>query len=222
MLESRELTLSYGETVALAGASVRVSPSEVVAVTGPSGSGKTSLLYCLAGLLTPSSGTVTLDGRDITHLSPEERALLRRTQFGFVFQFAELVPELSLRENVALPLELQGLARRAVAPRVEEALSLLGISEHADRRPRQVSGGQAQRAAVARALVHRPQVLFADEPTGALDSTNGELVFKAMLDLARESGSSVVLVTHDEHLAGAADRVIPMRDGAVTQVGIRL
>jgi putative ABC transport system ATP-binding protein len=161
---------------------------------------------------------VTLDGRDITHLSAEQRAELRRTRFGFVFQFAELVPELSLRENVTLPLELQGVSRRETRTRVEDVLQMLGIAEHADRRPRQVSGGQAQRAAVGRALVHRPQVLFADEPTGALDSHNGEVVFAAMLELARQSGSSVVLVTHDEGLATSADRIIPMRDGAVAYV----
>lgn len=215
MLVAEDLHLAYGKTVALAGASVAVSPGDVVAVTGPSGSGKSSLLYCLAGLLRPKSGRVRFRGSDVADMSDDERSDLRRRNFGFVFQFAELVPELTLRENVALPLELNGISRRNRRARVNELLAMLDLADHADRRPAQVSGGQAQRAAVGRAIAHRPAVVFADEPTGSLDSGNGKIVLDALLDLARSHESSVVLVTHDAGIAARADRTVPMRDGCV-------
>jgi len=166
-------------------------------------------------LLQPDAGSISLGGRDVTRATFAERAALRRTAFGFVFQGAELVPELTLRENIALPLELGRWSRSEVTQRVDEVIDSLGLSECADRRPREVSGGQGQRGAVGRALVHRPSVLFADEPTGALDSINGELVFTALLDLARQSGSAVLLVTHDRDLAARANRVLRMKDGQI-------
>ena len=213
MLVASGLSLRYGDTVALADASATVQPGEIVALVGPSGSGKSTLLYCMAALLRPDSGTVLLDGRDVTAMSDDDRSDLRRRHFGFVFQFGELVPELTLRENIGLPLDLNGVRRAVRRTRVAELVEALGIEDHADRRPAKVSGGQAQRAAVARALSHRPRVLFADEPTGALDSANGEAVLKAIFDLAREDATAVVLVTHDSTIASRADRVLTLRDG---------
>ncbi|WP_326557154.1 ABC transporter ATP-binding protein [Micromonospora sp. NBC_01796] len=213
MLSAENLTLSYGSTVALANASATVHRGEVVAFVGPSGSGKSTMLYCMAGLLHPDGGKVSFDGVDLTKLDDPSRSDLRRRDFGFVFQFAELVPELSLRENIMLPLELNGVGRRDRRARVEELLQQLGIEEQADRRPAKVSGGQAQRAAVARAMAHRPRVLFADEPTGALDSQNGVVVLDALLKLASVDDTAVVLVTHDPQVAGRAHRTVRMHDG---------
>lgn len=213
MLRACDLELTYGSTVALAGASATVRDGSVVAIVGPSGSGKSSLLHCLAGLFTPDAGTVWLDDVCVSDLSDDARSDLRRRDFGFVFQFAELVPELTLRQNISLPLDLNRVPRATRRRRVEELVELLGIGEQADRRPAQVSGGQAQRAAVARAMAHRPRLLFADEPTGSLDSTNGDIVLDALLRLAREDGTSIVLVTHDQAVASRAKCVVSMQDG---------
>jgi putative ABC transport system ATP-binding protein len=210
--------LSYGRTVALAGANATVSPGETVALVGPSGSGKSSLLYCLAGLIVPDRGSVRFGDLDLTKLTDDQRSDVRRSRFGFVFQFAELVPELTLRENIMLPMELNGIGRRERQSRASELIERLDLVEHADRRPSRVSGGQAQRAAVARAVAHRPAVVFADEPTGSLDSANGEVVLELLLKLAKEDGSSVILVTHDERVAARADRTIRMLDGQCEEV----
>jgi putative ABC transport system ATP-binding protein len=199
--------------VALANASVTVAEGEMVALVGPSGSGKTSLLYCLSRLVRPDSGSVRFDGIELADLSDAAAAKIRRQQFGFVFQFAELVPELTLAENVALPLELLRTRRRTIGHRVETLLERLGIAELSQRKPDQVSGGQAQRAAVARALIHRPSVIFADEPTGALDSASGQTVLTALLELARDAGTAIVLVTHDDKVAAATDRQVFVHDG---------
>jgi len=215
VLTARDLRLVFGQTVALANVSVTVSPGEVISLTGPSGSGKSSLLYCLSGIVAPTQGTVSFDGTDITRASQAELSRLRRERFGFVFQFAELVPELTLRENVALPLELLRTPRRERLGRVEALLERLGILAQADRRPAQVSGGQAQRAAVARALVHRPAVVFADEPTGSLDSLAGQIVLQALLELADESDSAVIFATHDASVAASATRRVVLQDGLV-------
>lgn len=219
MLTASGVRLSYGSSVALAGASVSVEPGEIVAITGSSGSGKTSLLYCLAGLVRPTYGTVSFAGQDLATCNREVLSAIRRKSFGFVFQFAELVPELTLRENVSLPLELLGVRAGARRARVEGLLAELGLAEHAGRRPAQVSGGQAQRAATARALVHRPRVVFADEPTGSLDNENGGRVLQALIELSRSSDAAVVLVTHDEKVALTADRVVHMSDGRVVEPG---
>lgn len=213
MLEAQDVGLSYGETVALASASATVSAGEILALVGPSGSGKSSLLYCLAGIVRPDKGTVTFHGKALAGMSDRERSDVRRSSFGFVFQFAELIPELTLWENVSLVLEINGVRRAERRTRVDELLERLGITAEAQRRPSQVSGGQAQRAAVARALAHRPQVVFADEPTGSLDSHNGDVVLDVLVDVARQDGTAVVLVTHDDKIAQAADRRVFVRDG---------
>lgn len=213
LLQATALSVAYGQTPALVDAALTVDAGEVLALTGPSGSGKSTLLYCLAGILAPDSGDVAWRGRSLASLSDDARSDLRRTSFGFVFQFAELVPELSLRENIALPLELNGVGRRERRERVEELVAALGLDQSADRRPAQVSGGQAQRGAVARAVAHRPAMLFCDEPTGSLDSAAGAVVLDQLLTLARDGGAAVVLVTHSADVAAAADRRVDVRDG---------
>ena len=213
VLAARELTLALGSTIALNDCDIEVAESEVVAVMGSSGSGKSTLLHCLAGVLLPDSGEVRFAGERTDVLTERRRSELRRTAFGFVFQFGELIPELTLLENVALPLRLAGLSRQDAEPRALEMLERLQVADVGHRHSTEVSGGQAQRAAVGRALVHRPRVVFADEPTGALDSASGGLVLSAMTELAREFGSSVLLVTHEPRIAAHADRQVVMSDG---------
>ncbi|MGK5523088.1 ABC transporter ATP-binding protein [Micromonospora sp. URMC 107] len=213
LLEAEDLHRSFGPTRALAGASLRVHPGEVLAVMGSSGSGKSTLLHCLAGIVRPDSGRVRYAGRDLTALGDAERSALRRQEFGFVFQFGQLVPELTCLENVALPLRLGRVGRREAERRAAEWLERLEVAEVAGKRPGEVSGGQGQRVAVARALVTRPRVVFADEPTGALDSLNGERVMRLLTAAARESGAAVVLVTHEARVAAYSDREVVVRDG---------
>ncbi|MEW2166859.1 ABC transporter ATP-binding protein [Streptomyces sp. NPDC007084] len=211
--------LSYGDRPAVRDAHLSVAPGEVVAITGQSGSGKSSLLYCLAGVLPAARGQVRFKGRSIGDLSDDEISTLRRTRFGFVFQYGELLPELTIEENTALPLRLSGQRKRPALARAGEVLERLGLGELRERRPSQVSGGQSQRAAVARALVHRPAVVFADEPTGSLDTANASAVLAEFLGLARSQGTAVILVTHDQRVAARADTRYTMADGALTPRG---
>ncbi len=213
LLDCRALVKRFGQTPALDGAWLRVAPGEIVAVMGPSGSGKSTLLHCAAGILAPDAGEVIYDGREVGGLPDAERSRLRRSEFGFVFQFGRLVPELSCEENVALPLRLGGAGRRQARARAAEWLARLEVAELAGRLPGDVSGGQGQRVAVARALVTGPRVVFADEPTGALDSLNGERVMQLLTAAARESEAAVVLVTHEARVAAYADREVIVRDG---------
>jgi putative ABC transport system ATP-binding protein len=213
LLECRALVKRFGHTPALDGASMSLTAGEIVAVMGPSGSGKSTLLHCAAGILTPDAGEVIYDGREVGRLADSERSLLRRSQFGFVFQFGRLVPELSCEENVALPLRLAGVSRRDARGEATRWLERLEVAELAGRQPGDISGGQGQRVAVARALVTSPRVLFADEPTGALDSLNGERVMQLLTAAARETGAAVVLVTHEPRVAAYADREVIVRDG---------
>lgn len=217
LLAADDVHLAFGPTTALAGASLHVQPGEVLALMGPSGSGKSTLLHCLAGILRPDSGHVTYAGRDLTAMSDAERSALRRSEFGFVFQFGQLVPELSCEENVALPLRLAGTGRREALRAARDWLTRLQVDDVAAKRPGEVSGGQGQRVAVARALVTRPRVVFADEPTGALDSLNGERVMQMFVGAARDTGAAVVLVTHEVRVAAYSDREAVVRDGRVRE-----
>ncbi|NES30779.1 ATP-binding cassette domain-containing protein [Micromonospora terminaliae] len=214
-VEARDVKLSFGETPALRGASVAVEPGEIVAVMGPSGSGKSTLLHCLAGILVPDSGEIHFDGRRIDTLSETRRSVLRRDRFGFVFQSGQLVPELTAEENVALPLLLNGVKRAAALKEARPWFQRLDLTGLERRRSGELSGGQAQRVALARGLVARPGALFADEPTGALDSLTGEQVMDLLVSSAREEGTTVVLVTHDARVAAYADRQVIVRDGKV-------
>ncbi|MFF4213212.1 ABC transporter ATP-binding protein [Streptomyces sp. NPDC001796] len=213
LIEARDLTLSFGETPALRGADLAVEAGEVFAVMGPSGSGKSTLLHCLAGILIPDSGEVHFDGRRIDTMNEDDRSALRRDTFGFVFQFGQLVPELTAEENVALPLLFSGVRRAAALAEARPWFARLGLDGLERRRSGELSGGQAQRVALARGLVTRPKVLFADEPTGALDSLTGEHVMDLMVDAAHKEGTTVVLVTHEPRVAAYADRKAMVRDG---------
>ncbi|MFK0291543.1 ABC transporter ATP-binding protein [Streptomyces sp. NPDC090442] len=218
LLEARALHKAYGPTPALDGADFSIHSGEVVAVMGPSGSGKSTLLHCLAGIIRPDSGSVRYGSHTLTDLSDGRRSALRRTDFGFVFQFGQLVPELTCLENVALPLRLNGTKRKEAERQAHHWLERLEVEGVAGKRPGEVSGGQGQRVAVARALAGRPRVVFADEPTGALDSLNGERVMGLLTDAARESNAAVVLVTHEARVAAYADREVVVRDGIAREM----
>jgi putative ABC transport system ATP-binding protein len=215
MVEARDVHLSFGPTPALRGATVAVAPGEILAVMGPSGSGKSTLLHCLAGILRPDDGEIHIGGRRIDTLDEKQRSALRRDRFGFVFQFGQLVPELTAEENVALPLLLSGVRRSTALRQAQAWFERLDLGGLQQRRSGELSGGQAQRVALARGMVGRPEVLFADEPTGSLDSLTGEQVMELLVTSAREQGSTVVLVTHDARVAAYADREIIVRDGKV-------
>ncbi|MCP2166044.1 ABC transporter ATP-binding protein [Goodfellowiella coeruleoviolacea] len=218
LLAGINLRKSFGPTPALDGAGLHVRAGEVVAVMGPSGSGKSTLLHCLAGILKPDSGRVLYQGSDLTELSDGQRSELRRTEFGFVFQFGQLVPELTCLENVALPLRLGGVRRREAERRATEWLDRLEVTGVAGKRPGETSGGQGQRVAVARALVTGPKVVFADEPTGALDSLNGERVMDLLVSSAKQTNAAIVLVTHEARVAAYSDREVVVRDGKSREV----
>ena len=222
LMEAREVEFDFGQTPALRKASVTINEGEILAVMGPSGSGKSTLLHCLAGILVPKHGEIRLSGERIDTYPENERSALRRDTFGFVFQFGQLVPELSAEENVALPLLLAGRRRNDALVRAREWFGRLGIEGLERRRSGELSGGQAQRVALARGLVAHPKVLFADEPTGSLDSLTGELVMELLVTMAREDGTTVVLVTHEPRVAAYADREVIVRDGQVSSLTANL
>ena len=213
VLEARRLVKAFGATPALRGVDLAVERGEVLAVLGPSGSGKSTLLHCLGGLTRPDAGEVWLDGRRLDTLGESERTRLRRSSVGVVFQHGQLVPELTADENVALPLLLARRGRDEALAAARTWLDRLGVADVAAQRPGQLSGGQAQRVAVARALVTEPRLVVADEPTGALDSLAADAVMELLVQVARGSGTTVVLVTHDLRVASYADREVVLRDG---------
>lgn len=194
---------------------MHLDQGEILTITGPSGSGKSTLMMCLAGVLTPDAGEVRFRDRTISDEREGARSKLRRTEFGVLFQFGQLVPELSAVENVALPLLLAGVKRSAALTAATTWLDRFGVADLAEERPPEISGGQGQRVAVARAMVTEPTVLFADEPTGALDALAGEQVMTQMVRVAREAGTSVVLITHDATVAAYGDREVVIRDGMI-------
>jgi putative ABC transport system ATP-binding protein len=218
LIEARDVVYDFGETPALRGANLSIREGEILAVMGPSGSGKSTLLHCLAAILVPKHGGIYLSGQRVDTLDENERSALRRDTFGFVFQFGQLVPELTAEENVALPLLLAGLRRDDALRRAREWFERLGIDGLERRRSGELSGGQAQRVALARGLVAHPKVLFADEPTGSLDSLTGELVMELVVTAARQDGTTVVLVTHEPRVAAYAGREVIVRDGLVNSL----
>ncbi len=215
LLTARALHKSFARTEALRGVGLVVEAGETVAITGPSGSGKSTLLLCLAGILRPESGEVTFDGRRLDRMKEAERTLLRRRELGVVLQFGQLLPELTAAQNVALPLLLDGHARDSSRQAARSWLERLGVDHLADAAPAELSGGEQQRVAVARALVTGPRIVFADEPTGALDTVAGEQVLGQLLGAVRDSGATLVMVTHDNRVAARADRELAVRDGVL-------
>jgi putative ABC transport system ATP-binding protein len=217
MLIAREVTREYRsgdqQLAVLRNVSFTIPQGGFVAIVGPSGSGKTTLLGLLAGLDTPTSGTVILDGHDLSAMNENQRAKLRGEKVGFVFQSFQLIPTLTARENIQVPLELQGV--EGAASRADELLERVGLKNRGHHFPMQLSGGEQQRVAIARAFANAPRILFADEPTGNLDAATGARVFELLESLNRESGSTIVLVTHDAVLAQRAARTIRLSDGAV-------
>ncbi len=222
IIECHDLHKAYGTTPALAGVSLSIDTGEVLAIMGPSGSGKSTLLHCLAGIITPDSGQVIYDGQRIDCLGDDKRSVLRRTAFGFVFQFGQLVPELTALDNVALPLLLGGVKRREGYDRATQWLMRVGLdNDHHHQLPGHLSGGQAQRVTIARAMAVEPAVLFADEPTGALDSLASQQIMELLVGVAQQAQTSIVMVTHEPSIAAYADREVVVRDGRLAGQEVR-
>lgn len=216
IIRARGLHHSFGAVDALRGIDVDLYAGEALAIMGPSGSGKSTMLHVLAGVISPDRGQVFFDDRLISDLPESMRSGVRLRNFGFVFQFGQLLPDLTGVDNVSIPLLLAGTPRRAALTTAHEKLERLGVDHLAAKYPGEMSGGEAQRIAVARALVSRPRVLFADEPTGALDSLSAEQVMNELTALAEEEGTTLVIVTHDPRTAAYAQREVIVRDGRVT------
>lgn len=217
MLQAKEITKRFGELTVLHGVSLEVGEGEVVSVVGPSGAGKTTLLQILGTLESPTSGEVLYDGRSLKGLNDRKLSEFRNRNIGFVFQFHLLLPEFNVLENVAMPALIGGARRREAEASAKKLLDYLGLGERLTHKPSQLSGGERQRAAVARALVNNPRVVFADEPTGSLDSANRAELQQLFFDLRRDLGQTFVIVTHDMSLASSSDRVITLRDGKIAR-----
>ncbi|MGI9139744.1 MAG: ABC transporter ATP-binding protein [Gemmatimonadaceae bacterium] len=219
MLVATNLTKEYqsgsSSLTALRDVSFNIPQGDLVAISGPSGSGKTTLLGLLAGLDTPTRGTVVLDGDDITAMSEDGRARLRGAKVGFVFQSFQLIPALTALENVQVPLELRG--ERDASVRARDLLARVGLANRGSHFPAQLSGGEQQRVAIARAFANSPRILFADEPTGNLDGATGEMIMDTVVELNRESGTTVIIVTHEQTVASRARRLIRLADGAMVE-----
>ncbi|WP_131104445.1 ABC transporter ATP-binding protein [Ornithinimicrobium sufpigmenti] len=221
-VEARGLELAYGQTPALRGVDLEIGLGESVALMGPSGSGKSTLLHCAAGILVPDAGTLQVLGTDVASMGESARARFRLEHLGLIFQLGELVSELTLEENVMLPLQLLGRSRQEARTEAAEMLDRLGVAEVAGRRAGEVSGGQAQRGAVARALAPRPQLVLADEPTGSLDTVAADAVMAALVETSHDLGSTLLVVTHDHRVAAYLDRHVTITDGRVlTTAGTR-
>ena len=215
IISAKNIKKSYGQTSVLHGVSLDVKQGEVLAIMGPSGSGKSTLLHSLAAIIPVDSGEILFGGRNIGKLNDNKRSILRRTAFGFVFQFSQLVPELTVIDNVALPLLLNGVSRNKAYTEAKKWLEAVGLADKHESTPGEISGGQMQRVAIARAMVVRPKILFADEPTGSLDSLNSEHVMELFIKTAKDNGTTVIMVTHEPSIAAYADREIVVRDGQI-------
>ena len=215
MLELRDITKSFTQQRVLEGISLTVGDGESVAIMGPSGSGKSTLLHCMSGVLVPDQGEVLFDGRDVAAMSDAERSRLRLEHFGFIFQDGQLLPELTATENVALPQIMRGVPRSQAHDEAIDMLTRLGLGAYVDRYPGQLSGGQGQRVAIARALAGPPSVVFADEPTAALDQATGHEVMQQIVAVCQKFGVALVVVTHDPKIADWCSRRVEIRDGLI-------
>ncbi len=217
MIQLHGITKSFGSLQVLRGIDLQVSRGEVVAIVGPSGAGKTTLLQIMGTLDRPDGGEVIIDGQNVSRLSSTKLAHFRNKNIGFVFQFHQLLPEFTALENVMIPALIGGTGKREARQRAQELLEFMGLADRAEHKPNQLSGGEKQRVAVARALVNHPAVVFADEPSGSLDTHNKEELHRLFFDLRDRMGQTFVIVTHDESLASQTDRTIHMLDGRITE-----
>ena len=213
MITTQDIKKSFGSLEVLKGIDLHIDKGEVVSIVGPSGAGKTTLLQIIGTLDRPDSGTVIIDGIDVSNLSNKKLADFRNRHIGFVFQFHQLLPEFTAIENIMIPAYIAGTSQRETKQRAQELLDFMGLADRANHKPNELSGGEKQRIAVARALVNRPAVILADEPSGSLDSKNKEELHQLFFDLRNQFGQTFVIVTHDEGLAQITDRTIHMRDG---------
>ena len=213
IISAKGITKSFGALQVLRGLDLEVNPGEVVAIVGASGAGKSTLLQILGTLLRPDGGSLSIDGTDVLRLSSRELSAFRNRRIGFVFQAHHLLPEFSAEENVMIPALIAGVREREARAKARELLDRVGLSDRCGHKPGELSGGEAQRVAIARALVNTPAILFADEPTGNLDSVTKEQIHRLFFDLRRDLGQTLLLVTHDTSLAALCDRTLPMRDG---------
>lgn len=218
MIVVKDIVKRYESLEVLRGISLEVRPQEIMAIVGPSGAGKTTLLQIMGTLDLPDEGSVMYDSTDVLRLNDRRLSDFRNRNIGFVFQFHQLLPEFSLLENVSLPAIIAGESRRQASEKAMELIRYLGLTDRADHRPAELSGGERQRAAVARALVNNPKVVFADEPTGSLDSRNRQELHRLFFDLRRDLHHTFVIVTHDEALAADADRIVKMSDGHIESI----
>ena len=215
MIELENITRSFGSLQVLKGISLNIERGEVVSITGPSGAGKTTLLQIMGSLDKPDGGKVLYDGQDITRMSEKEISAFRNKHIGFVFQFHQLLPEFTALENISIPMLIAGQGMRQANARAKELLQMLGLADRADHKPSELSGGEKQRIAVARALANQPDVILADEPSGSLDTKNKEELHKLFFSLRDQLGQTFVIVTHDESLAAMTDRTIRLLDGSI-------
>lgn len=218
MIELKDIHRSFGALEVIRGVDLTIHKGEIVSIVGPSGAGKTTMLQIMGTLDRPTSGSVVYDGTDVGALSSALLARFRNASIGFVFQFHQLLPEFTLLENVAMPALIGGRRRSEAFAEAAKLIDYLGLSDRSSHRPAQLSGGEQQRAAVARALINRPAVVLADEPSGSLDSHNRAELHRLFFDLRRDMGQTFVIVTHDESLAADCDRIVHMADGLVTSI----